>query len=75
MGEAGRISWGRLILGVLCGLPVTAALVALLGPLAAATLSGGSHYQIRDNAMAPALIARWLTQATVRTLRGWFWMS
>ncbi|HUF86434.1 MAG TPA: signal peptidase I [Thermohalobaculum sp.] len=56
MGEAGRISWGRLILGVLCALPVAGVLAALIGPLVATSLAGGNHYQIRDNAMAPALI-------------------
>lgn len=55
MGHGERISWGRLILGGLLGLLVAAALVALIGPLIAAQVSGGSNFRIRSEAMAPTL--------------------
>ena len=57
MGEGGRISWGRLIVGVVLALGVASALAVLIGPLVAISLAGGSHFQVRDNAMAPALVA------------------
>ena len=56
MGEGGRISWGRLILGVALALSVASAVALLIGPLAANSLAGGSSYRIWDDSMAPALI-------------------
>lgn len=56
MGEGGRIPWGRLILGVILALGVASALAALVGPLLASAVSGGSSYRLRDDSMAPALI-------------------
>lgn len=57
MGEGGRISWGRLILGGTLALGIAAVLMVLIGPLIAVSLTGGSHFQVRDDSMAPALIA------------------
>ena len=56
MGDGGRIPWGRLMLGLVFGLGVAAAIVVLIGPLVAMSVAGGSHYQIRDESMAPALV-------------------
>ena len=57
MGEGARIPWGRLVLGLVLGLGVATALVVLIGPLVAMSLAGGGHHQVRDDAMAPALVA------------------
>ncbi len=56
MGHGGRISWGRLILGGMLGLAIAAALVVLIGPLIAMRFTGGGNMQIRNAAMAPALL-------------------
>ena len=56
MGHGGRISWSRLILGGLLALAIAAALLLLIGPLAAARLAGGSNMQIKSDSMAPALL-------------------
>lgn len=50
------ISWSRAILGGALALGVATVLLALIGPLVAVRLVGGSHYQITGEAMAPALI-------------------
>lgn len=57
MGDGGRIPWGRLLLGGLFALAIFAVLAVLVGPLLAMQLAGGGNYQVRDNAMAPALLA------------------
>ena len=54
MGHGGRISWSRLILGGLLALAIAAALLLLIGPLAAARLAGGSNMQIKSDSMAPS---------------------
>ena len=51
------ISFGKLALGGALALAVAAGLVVLVAPLAAAEFTGGSSYQIRDDGMAPALLA------------------
>ena len=56
MGQGGRISWGRLILGGMLGFAIAAALVVLIGPLIAMRITGGGNMQIRNAAMAPALL-------------------
>lgn len=56
MGDGGRISWGRLILGGLLALVVAAALLVLIGPLVAMRFTGGDHMQIQGDAMAPVLL-------------------
>lgn len=66
MGEGGRISWGRLLLGGMFALAIFALLAVLVGPLVAVSLGGGSHYQIRSNAMAPALlVGDWVLAETI----------
>lgn len=50
------ISWGRVILGGALAVTVSAVLLALIGPLVAIRLIGGSHYQITGDAMAPTLL-------------------
>lgn len=56
MGEGARIAWGRLILGGVFALAIFTVLAVLIGPLLAMTVAGGSHYQIANNGMAPALV-------------------
>ncbi len=56
MADGGSISWSRLILGALLALVVAATLLALIGPLIAMRLAGGSNAQIQDDAMAPVLL-------------------
>ncbi len=50
------ISWVRVILGGMLGLAIATVLLALVGPLVAIRIYGGSHYQIVDSAMSPALL-------------------
>jgi len=50
------ISWVRMILGGAVALTIATVLLALIGPLVAIRLYGGSHYQIVDDAMAPTLL-------------------
>lgn len=56
MENADAFPWGRLILGGALALALSSVLVALVGPLAAIRVAGGNDYQIRDDAMAPALL-------------------
>ncbi len=57
MGDGARISWGTLILGMVLGIGIAGAIAVLIGPLVAVSLAGGSSFQVRDDAMAPALVA------------------
>lgn len=47
---------GKVILGAILALAVAAGLIVLVAPLIIAEATGGSNYQIRDDAMAPALL-------------------
>ena len=55
MGEGGRISWGRLILGATLALAMASVLMTLFGPLAFSLLTGGANLQIQNDFMAPAM--------------------
>jgi signal peptidase I len=56
MAPGQGISWVRVILGGALALTIATVLLALVGPLIAIRLYGGSHYQIASDAMAPTLL-------------------
>jgi signal peptidase I len=54
--HAGSIPWAVLILGCAVGLVVGVTLLAVIGPLVAMQVTGGSSLRIRNDDMAPALL-------------------
>lgn len=56
MAPGQGISWTRVILGGAVALAIAVGLIALIGPLLAIRLTGGDHYQIDGESMAPTLV-------------------
>ena len=63
MGDGGRISWGRLVLGVTLALGIAAAVAVLIGPLVAMSVADSrSFFSIRGRVSSVAI-----TPATARS--------